>query len=93
MKKFLQVFVLLGFLTVISAWNTISMAQEEQDFAAITILTVNDFHGALIQDNRNPGAIRLAHYLKDEFVLNPEGTLIVSAGDMFQGTIDADLLK
>lgn len=93
MKKFLQVFVLLGLLTVFSAWNTISLAQEEKDFVTITILTVNDFHGALIQEKRNPGAIRMAHYLKDEFVLNPEGTLIVSAGDMFQGTIDADLLK
>lgn len=93
MKKFLQFFIVWSLLLVLSACNSLSSARAENGFVTFTILTVNDFHGALIQENKNPGAVRLAHYLKDEYVLNPEGTLIVSAGDMFQGTIDSDLLK
>ena len=93
MKKFLQFFVILSLLLVLPACHSVSAARAENGFVTFTILTVNDFHGALIQENKNPGAIRLAHYLKDEYVLNPDGTLIVGAGDMFQGTIDSDLLK
>jgi 2',3'-cyclic-nucleotide 2'-phosphodiesterase/3'-nucleotidase len=93
-KKILRFFVILGLLVVLPACHSISSARTESgEFVTFTILTVNDFHGALVQESKNPGAIRLAHYLKDEYVLNPDGTLIVGAGDMFQGTIDSDLLK
>jgi len=92
-NRLLTILVLWGLLTFLPVGFGQSLAHAGNGFVTITILTVNDFHGALLQENKNPGAIRMAHYLKDEFVLNPEGTLIVSAGDMFQGTIDSDLLQ
>jgi len=58
----------------------------------LDILTVNDFHGALAADGRNPGAAVLAGYLAAEKAKNPAGTLILSAGDMFQGSPDSNLL-
>ena len=58
----------------------------------ITILSINDFHGALLEGGKNPGAAKVAKYLKDEKSHNPEGTIIVSAGDMFQGSPDSNLL-
>lgn len=58
----------------------------------ITVLAVNDFHGAIIDEGKNPGIIRLGKYLKDEKAINPTGTVILSAGDMFQGSAESNLL-
>ena len=58
----------------------------------LDILAVNDFHGALAAEGKNPGAAALASFLKAERAKNPAGTLIISAGDMFQGTPDSNLL-
>ncbi|MEN6462576.1 MAG: S-layer homology domain-containing protein, partial [Syntrophomonas sp.] len=63
----------------------------DKELVSLDILTVNDFHGALLEDNKNPGAAKLATWLKDQKAANPEGTLILSAGDMSQGSIDSNL--
>jgi len=64
----------------------------EADVVPLQILTVNDFHGALLENGKNPGAAKIAAYLKDMKAQNPNGTLILSAGDMFQGSADSNLL-
>lgn len=51
----------------------------------LTILTVNDFHGALEESNGQNGIARLAANFAKE-VKEAEATVIISAGDMFQGT-------
>lgn len=51
----------------------------------LTILTVNDFHGALEESEGQNGIARLAANFAKE-VKEAEATIIVSAGDMFQGT-------
>lgn len=61
-------------------------------YISIEILSVNDFHGALAETGRNPGLAKLAAFLKAESAQNPGNTIIVSAGDMFQGTPDSNLL-
>lgn len=61
-------------------------------FVEIDILSVNDYHGALAETAANPGAAKLAAWLRAEKAKNPAGTLIVSAGDMFQGSADSNLL-
>ncbi|MCE5286332.1 MAG: 5'-nucleotidase C-terminal domain-containing protein [Pelosinus sp.] len=63
------------------------------DQVVLTILTVNDFHGALAEaPGKNPGAAKLAAFLLSEKAKDPAGTLIVSGGDMFQGSVDSNLL-
>ncbi|HPA98985.1 MAG TPA: bifunctional UDP-sugar hydrolase/5'-nucleotidase [Bacilli bacterium] len=46
--------------------------------------SLNDFHGAMFNDGKGaPGFAAISHYLKS---LNQEKSIILSAGDMFQGT-------
>ncbi len=52
----------------------------------IFIYSVNDFHGIVYEDGDSVGLSKLFGYLrtkKDEF---PDNTIILSAGDMFQGS-------
>jgi 2',3'-cyclic-nucleotide 2'-phosphodiesterase/3'-nucleotidase len=78
--------VLLAALLAGAAWSP------QTGIIRLDILTVNDFHGALAADGKNPGAAALAAYLKAERAKNPAGTLVLSAGDMFQGSPDSNLL-
>jgi 2',3'-cyclic-nucleotide 2'-phosphodiesterase / 3'-nucleotidase / 5'-nucleotidase len=59
---------------------------------AISLLSMNDFHGSLAGDAKNPGVAKIATYLAGENKANPNGTIILSAGDMFQGSADSNLL-
>lgn len=60
----------------------------------VTVLHVNDFHGRIfpyIDKAVNPdkpvgGAAYLAEMIKAERAKNPGGVILLSAGDMFQGT-------
>jgi 2',3'-cyclic-nucleotide 2'-phosphodiesterase / 3'-nucleotidase / 5'-nucleotidase len=65
---------------------------EVKGTSVISLVTVNDFHGAMTGDAKNPGISKLTAYLKNEEKANKNGTLILSAGDMFQGTADSNLL-
>lgn len=58
----------------------------------VDILSVNDFHGNLALDGSNPGAAKLAAYMEFYKNQNPKGTVIVNAGDAFQGTPMSNLL-
>jgi 2',3'-cyclic-nucleotide 2'-phosphodiesterase (5'-nucleotidase family) len=65
----------------------------------VTILHVNDFHGRLLPaqpksalDNApTGGAALLAGRIRQEREKNPGGTVLLSAGDMFQGTPASNL--
>jgi 5'-nucleotidase / UDP-sugar diphosphatase len=60
----------------------------------LTILHVNDFHGRILPYldkavdpmNQSGGAAYLAEAINNERRKNPDGTILLSAGDMFQGT-------
>lgn len=52
----------------------------------LTIITINDFHGALEPDNEGKyGVSKLAYAIKNDFD-RAEAAVLISAGDMFQGT-------
>lgn len=53
---------------------------------SLSLLTVNDFHGALEEDDGKYGIARLGAYLINRYNNEPDSTLIISAGDMFQGS-------
>lgn len=89
--KMRSLFFVLFFLFAASfqtAWG----AETSGDLVTLQVLTVNDFHGALIESGKNPGAAKLVSRLLSAKAKNPDGTLILSAGDMFQGTPDSNLL-
>ena len=59
--------------------------KSEKIVEKLTLITVNDFHGALEETSGNYGIARLATNFQKE-VDNAEASVIISAGDMFQGT-------
>lgn len=80
------------FLSLAISITPVSAATDNPDLINLQILTVNDFHGALVENGKNPGAAKVAQYIKEQKNTNPQGTLIVSGGDMFQGSPDSNLL-
>ncbi len=78
---------ILSLLLVISCVSFIFAAEKE-----IVILSINDFHGALAPAGKNVGAVKLVDALKTEKAKNPEGTIIVSAGDNYQGSAMSNLM-
>ena len=77
----------LTFLLVLSSISFVLAAEKE-----VVILSINDFHGALAPAGKNVGAAKLADALRVEKAKNPEGTIIVSAGDNYQGSAMSNLL-
>jgi 2',3'-cyclic-nucleotide 2'-phosphodiesterase (5'-nucleotidase family) len=65
----------------------------------LTILHINDFHGNLLpkpgKDGKpaTGGMAYIAKMVTDEREKNPDGTLLLSAGDMFQGTPISNLFR
>jgi len=78
---------LLTFLLILGSISFVLAAEKE-----IVILSINDFHGALAPAGKNVGAVKLVDALKTEKAKNPEGTIIVSAGDNYQGSAMSNLL-
>ena len=74
-------------LMVVSSMVFVFGAEKE-----IVVLSFNDFHGSLAPSGKNVGAAKLADALKTEQAKNPEGTIIVSAGDNYQGSAMSNLL-
>ena len=65
---------------------------EENKEVEIPILTFNDFHGSLKESGGNPGAAKFVGELKKVKEKNPN-TIVVSGGDMYQGSALSNLLK
>ena len=84
--------LLLAVSLCLTSWTGVSFAAEAPGIVGLDILSVNDFHGALIESGRNPGAAKLGAFLRSEWEKNPYGTIFLSAGDMFQGSPDSNLL-
>ncbi len=86
--------LLLFLLLCLTAVCTPADAAGARPPVALTILHVNDTHGHILPgivktvDPERPvgGAAWLAQMIEDERAKNPKGTLLLSGGDMFQGT-------
>ena len=76
------------------------LAQETAPFD-LTILHINDTHGRILpyveatpsKRQMVGGAAYLAHMIQEERSKNPDSTLLLSAGDMFQGTPVSNIFK
>ncbi|MCL5046540.1 MAG: S-layer homology domain-containing protein [Actinobacteria bacterium] len=69
-------------------------------FPQVTLLSTNDFHGALKRDQKDGktgkewgGSSVLAAYADKARAANPAGTVLVDAGDMMQGTAISNVLR
>lgn len=66
------------------------VTEVEQVTNVIDILTLNDFHGNVMESGKNIGMAKMVGYVNDQKAKNPN-TLVVSAGDNYQGTALSNL--
>ena len=66
--------------------------EEVPEYTTIEIYSVNDFHGSFVENGSNGeiGMSKLAAYLKDR---KDEDSIVISAGDMWQGGVESNLTK
>ncbi|MEA2021599.1 MAG: 5'-nucleotidase C-terminal domain-containing protein [Candidatus Caldatribacteriota bacterium] len=83
-----KLFITLLSLLLVFGCITYGLAAEKE----IVILSINDYHGALAPAGKNVGAVKLVDAIKTEEAKNPEGTIIVSAGDNYQGSAMSNLM-
>ena len=104
MKKIINIFLVIISLFILSGCldETIDDNDDHNNGDNITdmenvinIYTLNDFHGAIFENEsaREIGISKIGRYLIDKKTKNPENTVIISAGDMFQGTAVSSLTK
>ncbi|MBP1733179.1 MAG: nucleotidase, partial [Deltaproteobacteria bacterium] len=85
---------IMGWLALILLVVWVSAGAAET--TRLTILHINDFHGRILPDTKTEldkpvaGAAYLAAMIKAERSKNPTGTVLLSAGDMFQGTCESN---
>ncbi|HSF30149.1 MAG TPA: bifunctional UDP-sugar hydrolase/5'-nucleotidase [Candidatus Tectomicrobia bacterium] len=83
-----------GFLCILTLLGLTLAVQEEQALRVITIVNISDWHGQLEpvtvtidgHEQQVGGAAVLKSYFDQERRRNPEGTLVVTAGDAFGAT-------
>lgn len=55
----------------------------------LTFLSINDLHGKFVDTNEQPGVDELTTYLKDLYRDNSREEILLSTGDMWQGTVES----
>ena len=59
---------------------------KDSNVITLNIISMNDTHGALTETHASAGLIKGASYIEKIKKENKKGTIILSAGDMYQGT-------
>lgn len=54
---------------------------------------LNDFHGAISESSSEPGIFKISSYLKSRYAANEGGTVLLNAGDFWQGSADSNINK
>lgn len=70
--------------------TTIDIANKTEAAKKIDVVSFNDFHGSLTEDSKNPGIAKLASAINSYKAANPN-TILVSGGDMYQGSAMSNL--
>ncbi len=65
------------------------------DYDYLDFFEISDFHGAVNYkpDNKELGLAKLSSYYDSWRATNPGGTVLVSSGDMWQGSADSNLTR
>ena len=84
MKKVVNLLLILGSVISLTGCNG-------GNEAVLNIVSMNDTHGALIETHASAGLIKGASYIESVKKGNKKGTIVLSAGDMYQGTAVSNL--
>ncbi|MDV3427951.1 MAG: 5'-nucleotidase C-terminal domain-containing protein, partial [Bacillota bacterium] len=74
------------FITIISPASAVKVFAEVTTSKTIHIVEVTDFHGTLLDSSGNQVGAVLSNRIKAVKAANPENTLILSGGDLYQGS-------
>lgn len=89
-KTFIPVSVLEKFQTKGELYKNV--IEIKDNYKTVKILSINDYHGALASAGKNVGAVKLTDAINAEKSEDPEGTIVVAAGDNYQGSAMSNLL-
>lgn len=83
--KFYSLIILIFIMMLVTGCRNTTGTEEPEDIV-LSILSINDFHGQLEETENGAGAARIAQFVNEVREENPDTTLLLAAGDMFQGT-------
>lgn len=93
MKKIIYlIFIFLLSFTLISCKDEEDNVDEKME-NILNIYAINDFHGAVFESGDEIGISKIGNFLISEKEKLPNNTVIISAGDMFQGTALSSLTR
>lgn len=76
------------------SFNLISCDKnEDKKTGYIDFYALNDFHGQINEDYYKVGLVKCFSYLKEKKNSDPNHTIVLSSGDMFQGTFESNYSK
>ncbi len=84
----IKLLILITFSFFVVGCNNTTIKED----TTLTIYSLNDFHGAVF-DDKTGGLNTIASYLIDKKNEDPDHTIILSSGDMFQGTAISNMTK
>ena len=77
--------------------RNVGAIRSDDAFDYIDLYELSDFHGAVFEESHSSGTYiglpKLASYFEQKRAANPGGTVILSTGDMFQGSADSNLTR
>lgn len=86
MKNYFKIFSLILLLMIVTFMSGCG-DKENNSVSKLMIYTINDFHGNLESSDGIGGASKIAGFIKNSIEKNDDASsIILSAGDMFQGT-------
>ena len=82
-----------SFLLTSITLTGVERSGEVQPITGLDFYTINDTHGAAVETtlSKQTGISRLGQFALDEERKNPNSTVFVSSGDMWQGSADSNL--
>ncbi|GAA0076464.1 hypothetical protein UT300005_08420 [Clostridium sp. CTA-5] len=98
MKNLLKSKKVISFLTTLSLSITLLtgfplITYAQDNVKNFDIVEITDFHGALTDSSGNPAAAVLAERLNNIKKSNPDRTLILGGGDLYQGSATSNIMK
>lgn len=99
MKKLFNLLIIVLSLFVLTSCKPEEIDKQPDDkgntkmSGILNIYTLNDFHGAIFESGNEIGISKIGNFLIDEKTNKPDNTIILSAGDMFQGTALSSLTR
>ena len=84
-------------LPALPSTRNMGAIKEDGDYDVIDLYQLSDFHGAVNYEQHSNGdyigLAKLASYFEGKRNENPGGTILLSSGDMFQGSAESNLTR